>query len=180
MDIQNFLDPMGGTGRGSLMDGRMGLIGMALEPAFGMVAKRYLRGEVRTSIKAKKEMIYGPFQNAESEKYITNKLDSYLYKNVTSKRILSAKNSIRSTKALVGKIGWAFTASWLFDIGQSMLTPGVSKSTNKSNMELIMNESPIDSGRAFTQRQRAMQAIYESQMNVGRSMIGQESSYLHM
>lgn len=179
MDMQNFLDPMGGSGRGTIWDGGMGLFGMAIGPLFQAGSKRYLKKELSLARRQRSiaaAAMYGPQTPRVFEAASKRDWSKFSNKGIAK----AARSGVKRYGNTISAIGWAYTASWLFDIGQSALTPGISKSAARSNQELILNESPLDSGRAFTQRQRAMQAIYESQGAVGRSMIGQESSFLHM
>lgn len=183
MDIENFMDPMGGSGREPIANGTFGMLGFLFEPAYGVFSKHLMHKEGRAAgalLKNYKASIKNP-ENLKLPRLTWSgpttpgpSFAKQLSNNLRSKVTTAAK-----TKKFIGRLGWAFTASWLFDIGQELATPGISKSAEKSNMGMIMNESPLDSGRAFTQRQRAMQAIYDSQMTVGRSMIGQEASFLH-
>ena len=81
-------------------------------------------------------------------------------------------------------IGWFAAAVGLFDIGYSLFSemarPGISREAQEKDKEMLSNsEGMLDTRMAFTQRQRAIQAIHDSQISIGRSMIGQESSYLH-
>jgi len=81
-------------------------------------------------------------------------------------------------------IGWFAAIAGLADLGFSvasaMARPGVSREAQERDREMLSNsEGMLDTRMAFTQRQRAIQAIHDSQISVGRSMIGQESSYLH-
>lgn len=183
MDIQNFLDPMGGSGRGTIWDGGLGIMGMLVGPGFDLLSGNFMKKELSIVKKqnSARRMMYGPRIPHFPADLHGPGMPRYTHRALSNKgRLKSLRARVKSTRATLGAIGWAYTASWLFDIGQSILTPGISKTAARSNQELIMNEAPLDSGRAFTQRQRAMQAIYESQGAVGRSMIGQESSFLHM
>jgi hypothetical protein len=75
-------------------------------------------------------------------------------------------------------------AMGLFDLGFSaafdMATPGVSRENlERDRHNTFSNEQMLDTRMAYTQRQRAMQAIHDSQLSVGRALVGQEASYLH-
>lgn len=180
MDITNFLDPMGGSGREPIVNGTFGMLGFLFEPAYGAFSGHLMKKEGRAAgiLLSNYKSQLKEFSNLQGPR-LPEIMSSKLYSEQLSKGLKAKASSMAKTKKFIGKVGWAFTASWLFDIGQELATPGISKAAEKSNTGVIMNESPLDSGRAFTQRQRAMQAIYDSQMTVGRSMIGQEASFLH-
>ena len=81
-------------------------------------------------------------------------------------------------------IGWFAAIVGIADFGYSLMSdmaaPGVSREARDRDREALSNsEGMLDTRMAYTQRQRAIQAIHDSQLSVGRSMIGQESSYLH-
>lgn len=81
-------------------------------------------------------------------------------------------------------IGWFAAIAGIADLGfhlaSEMARPGVSREAQERDREMLSNsEGMLDTRMAYTQRQRAIQAIHDSQISIGRSMIGQESSYLH-
>jgi len=89
----------------------------------------------------------------------------------------------RNTGKMLGRMG-LFTAAVSFaDLGLSaslaMMAPGVSRETIQLDREKVFGDEMLDTRAAYTMRQRSMQAIHDSQMSVGRALIGQESSYLH-
>ena len=75
-------------------------------------------------------------------------------------------------------LGVAFLVEGLAELALHVTTPGVSRVTRQREEMLFADESPIDSGGAWTQRQRAINAIHDSQLTT-RAIIGQEASYLH-
>ena len=90
------------------------------------------------------------------------------------KGIESYKNLGKYTKWL----GVGFLVQGMFDLGMSLFTPGTGRVSARDQEVLFADESVIDSAAAFTQRQRALQAIHDSQTTT-RSLIGQEARYLH-
>lgn len=71
----------------------------------------------------------------------------------------------------------------LMDVGVQLMTgqgrPGVSRAAQQREQAYADDELMMDTRTAYTQRQRAIQAIHDSQLSVGRAIIGQEASYLH-
>jgi hypothetical protein len=78
---------------------------------------------------------------------------------------------LRGTSAIMGM-------SMLMEAGIDIFTPGVNKLAEKKEAKFMMESLTMDTGAAFTQRQRAMQAIYDSQSQV-QHVIGNEAAYLH-
>ncbi len=72
----------------------------------------------------------------------------------------------------------AIGVTTLFSLGMDMFTPGVNKLAAAGNDKFINESLTIDSNAAFTQRQRALQAIFDSQSSL-RNVIGNEAAYLH-
>lgn len=88
------------------------------------------------------------------------------------------KAGLKTFNKTIKIAGWGFILDGLFSIGQMMTTPGISATTVKKDMMALADESPFDSARAATGRQRALQAIHDSQMTV-RNVVGSEASFLH-
>ena len=65
------------------------------------------------------------------------------------------------------------------ELGSWMMEPGVAREALEADRRLFTDEAMLDTRAAWTQRQRAIQAISDSQLSLGRSIIGQEASYLH-
>lgn len=94
-----------------------------------------------------------------------------------------ASTRVGLSKHLRG-IGWFAAVAGLtdlgFSIGSALATPGVSREAReRDEAALAGNEGLLDTRMAYTQRQRALQAIHDSQLSVGRATIGQEAAYLH-
>jgi hypothetical protein len=93
-----------------------------------------------------------------------------------------AKNKAKyaSARRYSRAVGWTFLISGLFEIAQAIATPGIAVSDAAKRRDAMMfaDERAIDSPRAYTQRQRALLAIHDSQMGV-RNVIGNEAQFLH-
>jgi hypothetical protein len=63
---------------------------------------------------------------------------------------------------------------------EGVTTPGtVSRAAMLSDQKAMgMTQGPMDSQQAYTQRQRALMAIHDSQLGI-RNVIGNEAGHLH-
>ena len=86
--------------------------------------------------------------------------------------------SFRAGKKFFGRLGTFMLASAAFEIGEAIFTPGISKVAQQKDLQAFADESPLDSSRSYTMRQRALQAIHDSQMSV-RNVLGNEASFMH-
>ncbi len=73
---------------------------------------------------------------------------------------------------------WSLMAIGLVELADQMLTPGVSKITTEREEAMLQNEMHMDSAAAYTQRQRALLAIHDSQMSL-QQVFGNEARYKH-
>jgi hypothetical protein len=90
--------------------------------------------------------------------------------------------SIRFGRALWGfglVAGALALADMGVELGSWMMEPGVAREALEADRRLFTDEAMLDTRAAYTQRQRSIQAIHDSQLSIGRSMVGQEASYLH-
>lgn len=178
---ENFMSPTGGLFDNQLVSGGWGLgvgIGASLAPR--MLFDSLERKDLST---ARNRL----FQRASARSFRPGgqySIDEAGAKNY-GKRIASAykkvANPIKSRySGLRGgarAIGYAYAAMFAAETVESMVTPGLTSSA-LSDMSANIQEGPLDSSQAYTQRQRALQAIFDSQMGV-RNVIGQEASFFH-
>ena len=89
----------------------------------------------------------------------------------------------KSTGRALGRLGFLTAAASFVDIGLTAYiaatTPGVSRETIEQDRRAVFGNEMLDTRAAYTQRQRSMRAIHDSQMSVGRALVGQEAGYLH-
>lgn len=150
-------------------------------------AELRLRGEARklpggTLGRVRYPNIHSLEDLAEQIDYGNLKAEDYVTRHERRQTIRNASKSVfKPYKAIGGLLKSASIAigvTTLFDLGMDMFTPGVNKLAAAGN-DKFMNESlTIDSNAAFTQRQRALQAIFDSQSSL-RNVIGNEAAYLH-
>lgn len=96
---------------------------------------------------------------------------------------LAAEQSAKLTKN-IGKlnrlargVGWSYLALGFASMAESIVTPGLTKSATSEQQQMGMT-TPMDGQGAYTQRQRALMAIHESQLGL-RNVIGSEAGYMH-
>jgi len=75
-------------------------------------------------------------------------------------------------------LGWLMFASVFVDMAEDLMTPGISTIAHEREQQLFADERHLDSAIASTQRQRALQAIHDSQMTV-RNVLGSEAQFMH-
>lgn len=93
--------------------------------------------------------------------------------------VVSRQNAgLLRTKSSLKMVSRAMMASFLFEVGEAIFTPGISKLASAKEAEVFGNTRPMDSPTAYTMRSRALEAIYSSQSSL-RNVLGNESSYLH-
>jgi hypothetical protein len=93
----------------------------------------------------------------------------------------------RATASKMGKkfmrLGMATAALSFVDLGIQafigLASPGVSREVIEKDRDQVFGNEMLDTRIAYTQRQRSIQAIHDSQMSVGRALIGSEASYIH-
>jgi hypothetical protein len=103
----------------------------------------------------------------------TDKITS-AYKN----KIRGVKNKYASLRRGAAAIGWGYVALAAATLVEAITIPGVSKSVEMNNAKTMGMSAPLDSSQAYTQRQRALMAIHDSQLGI-RNVIGSEAGYLH-
>lgn len=75
-------------------------------------------------------------------------------------------------------VGYGYLAMAAANIFESMLSPNYSMTNAAKATDNNMMQMPLDSATAYTQRQRALMAIHDSQLGI-RGVIGNESQYFH-
>lgn len=88
-------------------------------------------------------------------------------------------NALKSTKSLTKLISKGFLFMGMASLAESIFSPnyGLSQSATRSNQQ-GMGPQMIDTEIAYTQRQRALMAIHDSQLGL-RGVLGNESQYFH-
>lgn len=190
MDIQALLSPSGGDPNADTINsGVLGILGWGMSS--DIFSKFYSRpllndfrrknsvtGYIYKSLRASKNVGEGPrIRGPEGRALFKDQFNRHIKPNRRAE-FKNLKHSQKYMKSTIHGIGWAYIISSMMDIGESVITPGISKTAARNDRTMLMDESPLDSSRAFTGRQRALQAIHDSQMTV-RNVIANEASYLH-
>lgn len=185
----NFMSPSGGSMENNM---EFGLSSLVIDFGSSLVNKHVFepmrkteRAEVVRRIRSKENIITArgtrvraPYEHAFSIEDIKN---PHTNPTGNTRRIASRVSAIDSRyaglKAGSKAIGWGYLALAAASIMEGLVTPGLSASGSASN-EQMMSGGPLDSSQAYTQRQRALMAIHDSQMGA-RNVFGSEAALLH-
>lgn len=107
-----------------------------------------------------------------------------LWSKAAEAKVKELKKYYKGFGKYIKGLGIATAALSLVDIGFSVMMeaakPGVSREVLEEDRKRVFsNEGMLDTRIAYTMRQRSLQAIHDSQISIGRSLIGTEASYLH-
>lgn len=99
------------------------------------------------------------------------------YKNQVQGRL---QKKYGGTSTLLKGLSWTLLATGAMMMIEGATTPGtVSRAAMLSDQRAMgMTQGPMDSQQAYTQRQRALMAIHDSQLGI-RNVIGNEAGHLH-
>lgn len=186
-DWSNFMSPSGGSMENSLEFGTSSLlvdIGASLSVRYlfeplrkrdrGTALQQYntLKGRI-----SGREYVRTDLGGLKADIKNRNKLDGRLRARYKEK--LSGINSKYSKLKFGARaIGWGYVALAAASIVESATTPGLTMAAEMNNAQTMGMSTPLDSSQAYTQRQRAMMAIHDSQLGI-RNVIGSEAGYLH-
>ena len=179
MDMHAFMDPSGGKYYSETINSGLFSIGVGLGMEFGIPRLAKSLGRRKGFAYRKTARTMGSIY-AQNVLYTANR--PVIQKRATQRLLkteISRINKItRGQKIFAKAIGWTYLISGLVEIGSAIATPGVSRLAAEKDQQLMADERGLDSAAAYTQRQRALMAIHDSQMTV-RGIIGQEASYMH-
>lgn len=88
------------------------------------------------------------------------------------------KNYAMGASRLLRGASWMLLASGFAMMAESLAMPGLTKSAQQSDRMAMGGMGPLDSQQAYTQRQRALMAIHDSQLGL-RNVIGNEAGHFH-
>lgn len=171
-DWRSFYDPAGG--RDITNTGGFFAASLAGDVLNWTIVNPMLKKESKTLGLYEKSYLLRP-STPEIGPPLTHSKEAFLPKLEASRRSVS---TLKSQKTFWRGFGWATLAAGLVNVGESLLSPGISKVAARQEQKMMSNETPFDSAGAYTQRQRALQAIHDSQSNIGR-VLSNESRYLH-
>jgi hypothetical protein len=161
-----------------------GPIKVTISSAFGMTDGGYSMGTRRTTSTG----IFvgsgtaGPSTNQKF--YPSGKQGGVAMKGDFNKYIKDTEGRLSKkyggTKTLLKGLSWTLLATGAMMMMEGATTPGtVSRAAMLSDQKAMgMTQGPMDSQQAYTQRQRALMAIHDSQLGI-RNVIGNEAGHLH-
>lgn len=204
---ENFMDPSGGYRRNDYVEGTTSMVlplitegvllpmvypraeMMELRTAKGRASKltsdRQIRKltatrEARMTRKYGKfgiefdfERRYAPEESARRRATATRRRSWQKKKAEITKKYAGLKSTARA-------VGWGYLALMGVEMGAALFTPtpGVTTSAMENDARAMGYNAPLDSSQAYTQRQRALMAIHDSQLGI-RNVIGAEAPHLH-
>lgn len=190
----SLMQPEGGSNRGNVQD-NWGIIGMDI--GLGMFGRRMMIGKSgigglygshrkqlskRLTTGTAKYFTGGGRFDINTAEMISKTVSENLNRSTSAKMLKSQKVFSKLGNSLRG-IGIAAAGIGLLDfglsIGEMLAAPSASRDAISRDQKLFYDEMMTDSRLAYTQRQRAIQAIHDSQLSTGRALLGQESRYLH-
>lgn len=191
---ENFFSPSGGRGFGERLDGMTTAMlavssdfmdSFMLKPMYRDDLKRI--GGQRSALMAQmykhsnRGVVY-PKRGGPPQQILGPHLADY--RGAKSAAHSAARNMRSAAKQRYSTLrkGWraASLGFWFVtaaEIGHAISSPGVSKIAAQNDQDAMM-PTMLDSAGAFTQRQRAIAAIYDSQMTA-RNVIGNEARFMH-
>lgn len=95
-----------------------------------------------------------------------------------SKQAADVRARYGKMRAGARAIGWGYIALAAASMVEGLASPGLSTSAEMNNAKTMGMTPPLDSSQAYTQRQRALMAIHDSQLGI-RNVIGSEAGFLH-
>lgn len=94
------------------------------------------------------------------------------------KEILNINRQYDRLKSGTKLIGWGLLGMTAASIVEGLTTPGLSKEAISMDERAMGGATYLDTPQSYTQRQRALMAIHESQLGI-RGIISQEASGFH-
>lgn len=171
------MSPDSGYMENSIIEGTQGLfVSIAAEMIAPRLFKSLERSDLRKVIHKRRSILNNlsddPRLSPAKKIRASLNLDQMTRRNYLNTKT-NYKNLVRGARGIA--LGYAaLTAAQLME---GIITPGLSRSAEISNSNQVGPEM-MDSSIAYTQRQRALMAIHDSQLTT-RGVIGQEAGYFH-
>ena len=193
---ENFFDPSGGSMNNSLEMGTSSIfmdIGAMLSTKWifnplekqerldlGGRLKNFYERHKPTAANARlyRNDLQGPMSGAQKNHSMSkNKKFVSRFSQRIGLEVNKTKAKYSSLRSGARMIGWGYVGLAAMSIATAALKPGVSRAAIESNNK--MTSAPLgDSNIAYTQRQRALMALHESQIGI-RNVISQEATSFH-
>lgn len=193
---ENFMSPTGGqnetpfaTGGASILAGfgidlfarrQMGLFSKISNRDSSNLYKRH----INTTNLSLRTGGYGTFPAGTSYMQATSaketgklfRQDFAKYKGQVTNRL---SKRYAGTSSMLRGLSWTLVATGVMMMVEGASTPGtVSRQAMMADQKAVGGQGPMDSQQAYTQRQRALMAIHDSQLGI-RNVIGNEAGHLH-
>lgn len=173
----NFMRPDGGSMESSIVDGIPSLFaGIATDIIAPRLFKSLQKTDIRRHITSRRAQL----------NFVRDNVRVTPSRKIAGKMAINqaTKKAIQNTRASYGKmirgaraIGLGYAAVTAAQIMESVMGPGISRSAEYRDAQLG-EVGLLDSGTAYTQRQRALMAIHDSQLTI-RGVLGQEANFFH-
>jgi hypothetical protein len=180
---ENFMRPDGGYRQNSFVDGTGAIVGGLIADSLGLGTFDSLSKADRQLIRERASSVYqrrlAKIQgdralSPEQQTTRIQEMRTRLGRN-TAARMKGVTASGVSAARLMRGISFAYLGVFAAQMVADIATPGLTPYAQRSEMA---RAAPLDSNQAYTQRQRALQAIHESQLGI-RNVIGNEASLFH-
>lgn len=186
---ENFMMPDSGNNLGdnnALMSGAMGLFfGIGVDwlgtPILNRLEKKELQmsrvGSYRT-LKQKMSSIDNSLMSPGNKLRVGMRVKSQVALQ-RRKNISNIRNSYDTLRGGAKLLGWGLLGMTAASIVEGITTPGLSNEAMQMDAKSIGGGATyLDTPQSYTQRQRALMAIHESQLGI-RGIISQEASGFH-
>ena len=192
---ENFMDPSGGYRKNEYVDGTAAMT-IPLITEGVLLPMVYPRAEKIERLAAKRASLASlPSRSEVSKPFMYEKRGGRVLTHaeaVAERRGKpAAAQAYKKTKADITRkyaglkstaraVGWGYLALMGVEMGAAIFapSPGVSTSAMENDARAMGYNAPLDSSQAYTQRQRALMAIHDSQLGI-RNVIGAEAPHLH-
>lgn len=188
------MDPRGGYYNTDFISGTSSIIGSLAIDLLARPAMDYAEKTDKARVRAEKVQklqqgrdlirrrsrrvrMTSEFAEIDSSEYEKRKRQKIGKKFTTASKQIKPKN-FGGAKNLLRGLSWTLFATFIADTAESVFLPGVTGAARKSDQMAMGMGGPLDSEGAYTQRQRALMAIHDSQLGI-RSVIGNEAGHFH-
>lgn len=201
---ENFMDPSGGYRRNEYVDGTAAMTipliteGVLLPMVYpraeaielkksGRMAMHRIKQNQASFAKLQPKMTRTPsgalLPQSYSQPFHTNQAGAQRKQALIQehrRNTAKIKGKYAGLKSTARAVGWGYLALMGVEMGAAIFapSPGVSTSAMENDARAMGYNAPLDSSQAYTQRQRALMAIHDSQLGI-RNVIGAEAPHLH-
>ncbi len=172
---ETFMRPDGGARENTFIDGSGAILGGLAVDLLVLSSMKSIEksgeAELRLRRRVHTQRVRQDFRNSPSKR-IQKSMKARL---ISERAIARHKIEIGSATRLLKGISFAYLGIFAAQKAESVATPGLTPYAQSAEME---QPTFLDTNQAYTQRQRALQAIHESQLGI-RNVIGNEAALFH-